>query len=226
MALPKLNYASFSDLELSKRMAARDPDAVRLITERNNQRLFRTAWAILKNRAEAEDAVQSAYVHAFAAIDGFEGRSSLSTWLTRIVLNEALGRSRATSRRTARLDAESVVDLDPYREKLMQGSMAAEKPDSALAREQIRRMIEVAIARLPQNFRTVFVLREVEGLSVEETAQALDVLPATVKTRLLRARRRLQEDLAPEVHATLTGSFPFAGADCKALTNRVINELC
>lgn len=226
MVLARRDYETLSDLDLTGLMAARDPDAVRLITQRNNQRLFRAAWSILKNRAEAEDAVQSAYLHAFAAIGEFEGRSSLSTWLTRIVVNEALGRARAARRRAARLDADSIVDLDLYREKFMQGSMTADRPDGALAREQVRRLMETAVARLPQDFRTVFVLREIEGLSVEETAEALDLEPATVKTRLLRARRRLQRDLAPEVRATLNGTFPFAGVDCEALTRRVVETVC
>lgn len=226
MVLAQHNYKNLSDLDLCALMAARDPAAVRLITQRNNQRLFRTAFAILKNRAEAEDAVQSTYLRAFAAIDDFEGRSSLSTWLTRIVVNEALGRARVTRRRAARLDADSIVDLDLYREKFMQGSMTGDRPDSALAREQIRLILEAAIARLPQDFRTVFVLREIEGMTVEETAEALDLVPATVKTRLLRARRLLQKNLAPEVRATLSGTFPFAGADCEALTGGVVEAVC
>ena len=226
MVLPKRDYETLSDLDLTGLMAARDPAAVRLITQRNNQRLFRTAWAILKNRAEAEDAVQSAYLHAFAAIGDFEGRSSLSTWLTRIVVNESLGRARAARRRAARLDADSIVDLELYREKFMQGSMTGDRPDSALAREQVRQFLEAAVARLPQDFRTVFVLRDIEGLNVQETAEALDLEPATVKTRLLRARRRIQKDLAPEVRATLSGTFPFAGVDCEGLTRRVVATVC
>ncbi len=226
MVLARRDYKTLSDLELTGLMAARDPAAVRLVTQRNNQRLFRTAWSILKNHAEAEDAVQSAYLHAFAAIGEFEGRSSLSTWLTRIVVNEALGRARAARRRATRLDADSIVDLDLYREKFMQGSMTAGRPDGALAREQVRRLMESAVARLPQDFRTVFVLREIEGMSVEETAEALDLVQATVKTRLLRARRRLQKDLAPEVRATLSGTFPFAGVDCEGLTGRVVETVC
>ena len=100
-----------------------------------------------------------------------------------------------------------------------------ERPDDALGRAQVRQILEAAIERLPQEFRTVFVLREIEGMSVDETAEALDIVPATVKTRLLRARRRLQHDLAPEVRSTLAGSFPFAGADCEALTRRVMNSV-
>ena len=98
-------------------------------------------------------------------------------------------------------------------------------PDAAVAREQLRRLLERAVADLPDIFRTVFVLREIDGLSVEETAQVLDVPSATVKTRLLRAKRRLQEALAPDVHEALTGTFPFAGADCAALTERVMQRL-
>src|SRR5687767_8056937 len=118
----KPDYQHLSDRELAVLVAARDPGAVRLVTERNNQRLFRAAWSILRNRTEAEDAVQSAYLRAFAAIDTFEARSSLSTWLTRIVINEALGRQRSARRRRKALDQNSVVDLDRYREKLMRGS--------------------------------------------------------------------------------------------------------
>ena len=225
MVLSRIDYTELPELELAGLLAARDPEAVRLITGRNNQRLYRTAWSILKNRAEAEDAVQSAYLNAFAAIEQFEGRSLLSTWLTRIVVNEAFGRVRAVRRRAAQLDASSIVDLDHYRETLMQGSATYDRPDGALAREQVRLMLEAAVAKLPQEFRTVFVLREIEGMSVEETAETLDLVPATVKTRLLRARLRLREVLAPEVRATLEGAFPFAGADCAAITGRVIAAL-
>jgi len=221
-ATARLDLTALSDPALAARIAAGDRAAVRLVTERNNQRLFRAAWSILKNRDEAEDAVQAAYMRAFAAIDRFEGRSALSTWLTRIVINEALGRARAEKRRRARLDASSVVQLDEYREKLMRGSTSDAAPDAALARAQLRALLEQAVAALPDGFRSVFVLRDVEGLSVEETAEALDLLPATVKTRHLRARRRLQQALAPDVQAALTGAFPFAGTDCAAMTERVL----
>jgi RNA polymerase sigma-70 factor (ECF subfamily) len=217
-----LDLHALPDAALAARIAAGDGAAVRLVTERNNQRLFRAAWSILKNRDEAEDAVQAGYMRAFAAIGSFEGRSALSTWLTRIVINEALGRARADKRRRARLDASSVVHLEEYREKLMRGSTSAAAPDAALARAQLRSLLEQAIAALPDGFRSVFVLRDVEGLSVEETAEALDILPATVKTRHLRARRRLQQALAPDVKAALGGTFPFAGADCARMTERVM----
>jgi RNA polymerase sigma-70 factor (ECF subfamily) len=225
-AHPRPDYSRLDDLALVRLAAAREPEAVRLITERNNQRLFRAAWSVVRNRAEAEDIVQSAWLKAFASLHGFEGRSSLSTWLTRIAINEALGRQRAARRRRARLDESNVAQLDRYRDALMRGSAPALSADGEIARAQLRTLLEAAIARLPESYRLVFVLRDVEGLNVEETAEALAILPATVKTRHLRARRRLQEDLAPEVRSALSGTFPFAGADCAAMTARVLAAFC
>jgi len=213
-----------TDIEMAQRCRARDREAIRAIVTANNQRLFRTAWSILKDRGEAEEAVQSAYVSAFASLDTFEGRSSLSTWLTRIVVNEALGRLRAQKRRRDQLEGAGVAVLEDYREAFMRGS-EARPPDVALAREQMRRLLEQAVAMLPETFRTVFVLREVEGLSGEETAEALDLPVATVKTRLHRARRKLQQILAPQIGNALSETFPFAGADCAALTERVLAKL-
>lgn len=218
------DYATIGDTELARLCAARDGGAIRHVIASNNQRLFRTAWSILKNRAEAEEAVQAAYLSAFSRIGTFEARSALSTWLTRIVINEALGRRRVEKRRRRNLDEEGIAVLDVYRERLMRGS-EVELPDAAIAREQIRKLLEDATARLPDVFRTVFVLRDVEGLDSEETAELLRIPVATVKTRLFRARRRLQQMLAPELGTALSGAFPFAGADCAALTERVLREM-
>jgi RNA polymerase sigma-70 factor (ECF subfamily) len=223
-AQPKADYAALDDKALARLCGTRDREALRHLISTNNQRLFRTAWSILKDRNEAEEAVQATYLNAFAAIDNFEGRSSLSTWLTRIAVNEALGRMRAQRRRRIRLESDGVALIETYRERLAQAS-AAPAPDASVAREQLRLMIERAVADLPDIFRSVFVLREVEGLSIEETAEALAIPTATVKTRLLRARRKLQQALAPEVKGVLTGSFPFAGADCAALTERVLAQI-
>src|SRR2546430_4780469 len=219
-----IGYGRMSDGDLARLCAARDRGAIEHVVTVNNQRLFRTAWSILKHRAEAEEAVQAAYLSAFANIGSFEARSSLSTWLTRIVVNEALGRRRAEKRRHRHLIEEGVAVMDVYRETLMRGSQA-DAPDAAVAREQIRQLLEKAVAELPDAFRTVFVLREVEGLSGEETAAILKLPVATVKTRLFRGRQRLQQMLAPELKTALSGAFPFAGADCAALTRRVLATL-
>ena len=190
----------------------------------NNQRLFRAAWSILNNREEAEDVLQSAYAKAFAAMAGFEGRSSLTTWMTRIAINEALARRRSQERRRKHLEAEGVPVLETYREQLAKGSQAP-SPEAEAARQQLRSILERAVADLPENFRTVFVLHEIEGVSVEDAALALEIPTGTVKTRLMRARDKLQQALAPEVRAALTGTFPFAGADCARLTERVMRIL-
>jgi RNA polymerase sigma-70 factor (ECF subfamily) len=223
-AQPNVDYAALDDMALARLCGTRDREALRHLISTNNQRLFRTAWSILKDRNEAEEAVQATYLNAFAAIDNFEGRSSLSTWLTRIAVNEALGRMRTQRRRRIQLESDGVALIETYRERLAQAS-AAPAPDASVAREQLRLLIERAVADLPDIFRSVFVLREVEGLSIEETAEALAIPTATVKTRLLRARRKLQQALAPEVKGALTGSFPFAGADCAALTERVLAQI-
>ncbi len=222
MADLALDYEQLSDIELAALVVRRDASAVRLVTGRNNQRLYRAAWSILKNRQEAEDAVQDGYLKAFAAMGSFAGRSSLSTWLTRIVINEALGRHRTAQRRSRLLQQQSVAMIDDYRETLMAGSGMARSPEADTMRRQVSKLLERAIAELPETFRPVFVLRDIEGLSVEETAEALQIPKETVKTRLFRARQRLQQQLDPELREALRDTFPFAGADCDALTERVL----
>lgn len=210
----ELRYESRSDLELAADIARRDAGAVRFLMRRNNQRLFRAAWGILRNRENAEDAVQSAYLKAFAAIKDFAGRSSLSTWLTRIVINNALSYARAAKRRRAWLEEKEVPILDDYREMLMRGSMS-DSPERTVAREQVGQMLDEAINQLPASFRTVFVLRQIEQLNVGEVAETLGIPAATVKTRDLRARRRLQRVLGPDLSDALSGRFPFDRASCE-----------
>lgn len=207
-ALADLPHANRSDLELAAAIACSDPGAVRLVMRQNNQRLFRAAWQILRNREDAEDAVQGAYLKAFAAIKSFAGRSSLSTWLTRIVINNALAHARADRRRRSLLEESEIPVLDRYREMLMCGSRSV-SPEGAMARGQIRQIVGDAIDRLPASFRTVFVMRQIEDLDVSEVAERLGIPPATVKTRHLRARRRLQRSLGPGLSRALTTNFPF-----------------
>ena len=119
MAEIALDYERASDVELCRLVVQRDPHAIRLITSRNNQRLYRAAWSILKDRAEAEEAVQDGYLKAFAVMDGFEGRSALTTWLTRIVINEALARRRTAERRARLYREQQIADIEIYRERFM-----------------------------------------------------------------------------------------------------------
>jgi RNA polymerase sigma-70 factor (ECF subfamily) len=217
-----LDYDRLSDIELARLVVLRDPIAIRTITRRNNQRLYRAAWSVVKNHAEAEEVVQDSYLKAFAGMSSFEGASSLSTWLTRIAINEALERKRTAERRERLLRERCITDIDEYRERLMAGSEAPQSPEAETMRTQIGKLLERAVANLPETLRPVFVLREIECLSVEETAEALQIPTGTVKTRLMRSRHRLRRELDPELREVLRGAFPFAGNDCEALTSRVL----
>lgn len=212
------SYAHLDEAELVALFRARDAGAVRYVATRNNQRLFRAAWAVLRDSAEAEDAVQSAYLKAFAAIDTFEGRSKLSTWLTRIVINEARVRRRSARRRAALLGHAMPPGTDIGEEV----DAAYQTPEQHVANLQLRKALEQALGSLPQIYRTVFILREIEGMTVEETAAALDILPATVKTRLFRARHMLQARLSSLDRTALKGVLAFGGKICAALTARVL----
>ena len=216
------DYQGLSELELAARASGRDAHAIRIITSANNQRLYRAAWSVLRNRADAEEAVQDAYVKAFTT-GRFEGRSSLATWLTRIVVNEALSRKRAGEARKRSLADADITQIDDYREKLM--SVSFRSPEFQMLRAELAKAIEAAIARLPEDFRTVLVLRDIEDMSVEETAEALNILAATVKTRHLRARRRLRQEIDPDFRAVLAETLRFAGANCEAMTERAVSAL-
>ncbi|HEY2324787.1 MAG TPA: sigma-70 family RNA polymerase sigma factor [Thermoanaerobaculia bacterium] len=197
------------DLALARRIAAGDAGAIRLLLDRNQRRLFWAAWKIVKDDAEADDAVQSGLVNAITAIGHYSGRSALSTWLTRIVMNEALARVRKLRVRAERLSDDRLLAIREYRDALA-GCRRDETPETALFRGEIRVVLERAIHGLPRAFRDVFLLRAVEGLSVAETAEQLGVNAATVKTRHLRARRRLQDVLSPQLGYALAGPSAFS----------------
>ncbi|HEY1426898.1 MAG TPA: RNA polymerase sigma factor [Caulobacteraceae bacterium] len=219
------DYAALPDAELVRLIVGRDAAATRFLITRSNQRLYRAAWSILMNRAEAEEAVQDGYLKAFAALPRFRGEAQLSTWLTRIVVNEALERRRKAGRRRKQLETQGVSFIDSYREALMRGSETSQTPEQSVMRTELARLIEAAIGRLPEVFRPVFVMREIEGLDVAETAEALGLAEATVRTRLHRAKQRLQAELAPELAGLRAATLPFAGLDCQRLTDRVMAKL-
>lgn len=220
-----VDYASLADPTLVGLVQAGDRGAFREITVRCNQRLFRVARGVLKDDAEAEDVVQAAYVDAYARLADFRHEASLLTWLTRIVLNEAYGRLRS---RHPTVGIEQ-LDLAPGegggQVLAFTARTGGEDPAAAAARAQIRRLLETAVDALPEPFRIVFVLREVEGCSVEETAHALDLKPETVKTRLHRARRLLRAALQDSLSAVAGDAFPFLGARCARLTEAVLQRI-
>lgn len=202
------------------RAAAGDSAAFERLMRRHNQVLFRTARAILGNDAEAEDAVQEGWLRAWRALAEFDGRSKLSTWLVRIVANEALGRRRRTTADVIPLEAAMMSTDTQTRTALTED--AGRGPEPSALRTQIRQLLETRIDRLPESFRTVFMLRAVEDMSVEEVASALAIPEATVRTRLFRARSLLREGLASEVDATLGDVFSFDGLRCDRIVEGVI----
>ena len=219
-----LDYSTLDDNALAVRVQDGDREAFRHIMKRCNQRLFRAARAVVGSDAEAEDVVQEAYVDAYAKIGGFRGESALLTWLTRIVLNEAYGRLR---QRHANVDVEQIdaAQLEPGNVIAFPTTPTNSDPAAALAREQVRRLLEQAIDALPEPFRVVYILREIEECSVEDTALALDLKPETVKTRLFRARRQLRDALHDQLANTLGDAFPFLGARCDRITEAVMQRL-
>jgi len=219
MATPRPNPAEPSDAALIARALARDAAALAEIMRRNNRRLYRAAWGILRDEQEAEDAVQDCYLKAFAALPAFRGEAALSTWLTRIAINEALMRRRKRQSQAAAIG--NVIPLRPEGTDEPAEDPAL-SPESAAMRTQLRPYLEEAVGALPEDQRAVFVLRALEELSVEETAQILDLNPQTVRTRFLRARRKLQQQLQRELKLTFGEMLPFAGARCERLAERVL----
>ncbi len=211
------------DAELVRRARERDPGAIRAIMQANNRRLFRMARGILKDDSEAEDVVQEAYVRAFTHLDSFRGDSSLATWLTRIAMNEALGRLR---RRHPTID---YTTLKPgvLEAQIIQFPLSAmpDDPERTMAQREIQTVVERAIDELPDSFRSVFIARVVEGMSIEETAELLDLKPETVKTRLHRARALLRDNVEKRIGPVVMEAFPFAGKRCERLTQAVLRRL-
>jgi RNA polymerase sigma-70 factor (ECF subfamily) len=192
-----------SDEELVGRVRARDEFAVRELTTRYNRRLYRLARGIVRNDAEAEDVVQAAYVRAFTSLDRFRGESAFGTWLTRIALNEALGRVRS---RRPTVDWPGGGE-EPIRAQILQFPSASSSvdPEETMARREMQALLE--------------------GLSIEETAELFGLRPETVKTRVHRARARLRISLESRLGAEMRGLFPFDGARCHRMTDAVVRRL-
>ena len=211
-----------SDIELASAIAAGDHDAFRTLMRQHNRLLYRTARSIVKDDSDAEDAVQNAYLLAYRKIGNFRAEAKLSTWLVRIVVNEALEclRKRSRSAHVISLDGRELDDAIESAAEPM--NRKPERPEEQLIRADTRRLIESKIDELPSVYRAVFMLRAVEEFSVEETAVALGVPEATVRTRSFRARALLREALFGDADMALDTAFPFAGARCAGIVARVM----
>ncbi|HRZ61482.1 MAG TPA: RNA polymerase sigma factor [Rubrivivax sp.] len=208
--------------ELIARAAAGEGAAFEVLMRRHNRLLYRTARSILKDDAEAEDAVQDAYLRAWRALPDFRTESKLATWLVRIVANEALARLRRTGAAVIPLEA-AMTSTEPNTQAAL--TEAPERgPEPTLARAQVRALLETRIDLLPEIYRSVFMLRAVEELSVEEVAQVLALPEATVRTRFFRARSLLREGLAGEIDHALGEVFAFDGARCDRIVAKVLER--
>ena len=221
------NPAPLDDDGLLHRIRAGDRDAFTLLMRRYNRRLYRVARSVLRDDAEAEDALQDAYLQAYRALPTFRGDAALGTWLTRIVVNAALMRQRKTGRlaEIIELGADYGADDASMAHDTDDGQAKSAQPELAALRAQTRRLIETGIDKLPTAFRTVFVLRAVEELTVEETAATLDIPEATVRTRYFRARAMLREALAREIDFAIEDAFGFDGARCDRIVEAVQQRL-
>jgi RNA polymerase sigma-70 factor (ECF subfamily) len=193
------------------------------LMRRHNRMLFRTARAILHDDAEAEDALQEAYLKAYGAMGSFRGEAKVSTWLARIVANEALQRLRKRNRRGAIIplhSSDAIEELQEIPEESMSNG-----PEGAAARAEMRKLLEKRIDALPDAYRPVFVLRAVEDLSIEEIAEVLRVPAATVRTRFFRARSLLRESLASEIDLACEDAFGFAGERCDRIVAAVMARI-
>ncbi|KQZ79133.1 RNA polymerase subunit sigma [Mesorhizobium sp. Root157] len=227
MPLPKQSArdraGDLDDQAMVRLALAQDADALRTIMTRHNQRLYRLARSILIDDTEAEDVLQEAYMRAFAGLAGFRGEATLATWLSRIVINEAIARLRKKRRFPTvpppqrGMQAVELIAF-PY-------TTGPVDPERQMAQRQILELVEKATDSLPQDFRAVFMARAIQGLSVEETAELLDLKPETVKTRLFRARKLLREQLETQVGEVLAEAFPFAGERCAGVTEKVMRRL-
>jgi RNA polymerase sigma-70 factor, ECF subfamily len=206
------------DVALAASAAAGDEHAFERIMRANSRLLYRTARNILRDDPDAEAVLQESYLKAFYLLPRFNGECKLSTWLTRIVINQALERRR-TPHRGAHADATQCKNLKPI------ASPPAPSPAVMAMHREMGRLVQSYLECLPDPLRIVFVLRTLEELSTEETAECLNVPVATVRTRLMSARRMLREHLASDVEAVLDATLPFDGARCERTVRGVLTRL-
>jgi RNA polymerase sigma-70 factor, ECF subfamily len=210
-----LHPGAAAEADLARRMARGDAKALEEVMRAHNRTLFRTARAILRDDAAAEDVLQEAYLRAYGSIASFRGESKLSTWLVRIVANEALMRRRKEARRAEVLPIHGDGDVE-------EGIDQGEGPQRMAERSEMRELLERKIDALPDGYRAVFVLRALEELSVDETAAALEIPEATVRSRFFRARSQLRESLSREIDLAFDDAFGFDGERCDRIVARVL----
>ncbi|MEQ1711301.1 MAG: RNA polymerase sigma factor [Hyphomicrobium sp.] len=225
MSQPHYDASRPAEADLIQRALKRDEVAIRSIIGQHNQRLFRIARSMVRDDGDAEDVLQEAYLRAFSTLASFRRDASLATWLTRIVVNEALQRLR---RRVDRPVDETRVLANDAASNIVSFPLSGSQPmdpERTMAQREMTRLVEREIDKLPVDFRTVLVARILEDMSTEETAEALGLLPETVKTRLHRARQLLRKALAEQFDPMFTDVFPFNGWRCERIADLVVEKL-
>jgi RNA polymerase sigma-70 factor (ECF subfamily) len=216
------------DLASARLIREHDGRAFEEVMRAHNRMLYRIARSILKDDAEAEDAVQETYLAAYRHIGSFRGGSKLSTWLARILMNEAYGRLRKRKHTGFVVPVQSEMRSGETLESHPEGTVideTVEQPEAAAMRTELRQLLERRIDALPEPFRSVFVMRDVEEMSVEETAACLDLPPATVRTRAFRARALLRESLSSDIDLATVDAFGFDGPRCDRVVSTVLQRL-
>jgi RNA polymerase sigma-70 factor (ECF subfamily) len=211
---------SLTDEQVVERVLAGELHLFEVVMRRYNQRLYRVARSVVTSDSEAEDVVQDSYVRAYVHLSQFAGRSSFATWLTRIAFNEALARKRAGSRL---VEIDSLEDGEEAKMKYFQST--AQNPEEQALTRSVGEMLETAVDSLPENYRSVFMLRDIEGLSTAETAQCLDLSEDTVKVRLHRGRTLLRREIYKRTGEAGSAAFQFAGARCNAIVAAVLARI-
>jgi RNA polymerase sigma-70 factor (ECF subfamily) len=206
---------TMTDEQLVARVVAGDAGLFEILMRRHNQRVYRAVRAVLRGDEDAEDVMQQAYLNAFRALHQFAGDAQFSTWLTRIAVNEAIGRSRRMhAQRAGKEDVDiSLVESD------------APDPEQQASQSELRDVMEREVAALPDAFRAVVILRDVEGLSTSEAAQSLGISDDLVKQRLHRARAMLRENLYERAGVTLASLFAFGNARCDRVVQNVMAQI-
>lgn len=210
---------TISDEEVVERVLAGEKALFEIIMRRYNQRLYRVSRSILGNDTEAEDVMQDTYVRAYTNLHQFESRAKFSTWLTKIAVHESLARVRLRSRL---VDMDSLTETDEVNMKFVSG---APSPAQEALTETLRIVLEAAVDSLPEIYRSVFVMRDIEGMNTAETAQSMDISEEAVKVRLHRARSMLRKDIYARTGAATASAFEFMGARCDQVVATVMEKI-
>jgi RNA polymerase sigma-70 factor (ECF subfamily) len=218
-ALATTNLDQSTDEELVRWVLTGEKSCFEVLMRRYNRRVYRAARAILRDDSEAEDVVQDGYVRAYQHLDQFEGRASFSTWLTRIVVHEALARIKRRRR------MEEIDSMDEARKDRVDALTSSATPEQAASAAEVHSLLESSIDALPDSYRHVFVLREVEEMDTRETAECLGISEDNVKMRLHRARAQLRREIYARAGATSTSAFQFMGERCNRMVAVVMQRI-